>query len=54
MYNLGQDRLAADETIKQLLDAYPRLTHEAIWAALAFTKEELHAYVVRPVAEAVG
>ncbi|MEZ4614535.1 MAG: DUF433 domain-containing protein [Caldilineaceae bacterium] len=33
------EKLAAGETIEQLLDAYPRLTHEAITAALAFASE---------------
>lgn len=35
-------------------DAHPRLTREAIWAALAFAKEALRADVVYPVAEAVA
>ena len=32
------EKLAADETIEQILDAHPRLTREAIQAALAFAK----------------
>ena len=47
-------KLAAGETIEQILDAHPRLTHEAIWAALAFAKEALRADVVYPIAEAVA
>ncbi len=48
------EKLAAGETIDQILDAHPRLTREAVWAALAFAKEALRADVVYPVAEAVG
>jgi uncharacterized protein (DUF433 family) len=32
------EKLAAGETIEQILDAHPRLTREAIQAALAFAK----------------
>jgi uncharacterized protein (DUF433 family) len=48
------EKLAAGETIEQILDAHPRLSREAIQAALAFAKEALRADVVYPVAEAVG
>jgi uncharacterized protein (DUF433 family) len=48
------EKLAAGETIEQLLDAHPRLTREAIWAALAFAKEALRADVIYQVAEAVA
>jgi len=48
------EKLAAGETIEQILDEHPRLTREAIWAALAFAKEALRADVVYPVAEAVA
>jgi uncharacterized protein (DUF433 family) len=48
------EKLAAGETIEQLLDAHPRLTREAIQAALTFAKEALRADVIYPVAEAVG
>ena len=48
------EKLAAGESIEQLLDAHPRLTREAIQAALAFAKEALRADVVYPVAEAIG
>ena len=30
------DKLAADESIEQILEAHPRLTHEGVLAALAF------------------
>lgn len=34
------DKLAAGETIEQLLEAHPRLTREGIKAALAFAFKE--------------
>ena len=48
------EKLAAGETIEQILDAHPRLTLEAIHAALAFAMEALRADVICPVAEAVA
>ena len=45
------EKLAAGETIEQLLEAHPRLTRAAIRAALAFASESLRADVVYPVAE---
>jgi len=45
------EKLAAGETIEQILDAHPRLTREAIQAALAFAAESLKAAVVYPIAE---
>jgi len=42
------ERMAAGETIEQVLDANPRLTREAIHAALAFAAEVLRADVVYP------
>ena len=47
------EKLAAGETIEQILDAHPRLTRQAIRAALAFATEALRADVVYPIAEAV-
>lgn len=44
------EKLAAGETEEQLLKAYPRLTHGAIAAALAFAATALHADVVYPTA----
>jgi len=43
------EKLAAGETIDELLEAHPRLTREAIQAALAFAAEALRADVVYPV-----
>ncbi len=43
------EKLAAGETIEQLLEAHPRLTHEAILAGLAFAAATLRADVVYPL-----
>jgi uncharacterized protein (DUF433 family) len=43
-------KLSAGETIEQLLEAHPRLTREAVLAALGFAAEALQADVVYPVA----
>lgn len=48
------EKIAAGETIQQILAAHPRLTEEAIRAALAFAAEALRADVVYPVAEGKG
>jgi uncharacterized protein (DUF433 family) len=45
------EKLSAGETVEQVLDAHPRLTREAIQAALAFAAEALRADVVYPIAE---
>jgi uncharacterized protein (DUF433 family) len=44
------EKLAAGETIEQLLEAHPRLTQEAVRAALAFAAEALRADVIYPLA----
>ena len=43
------EKLAAGETVEQILDAHPRLTREGISAALAFAAEALRADVLYPV-----
>lgn len=48
------EKLAAGETFEQMLDAYPRLTPQAIYAALRFAAQALKADVVYPVSEAVA
>jgi uncharacterized protein (DUF433 family) len=48
------EKLAAGETFEQILDAHPRLTREAIQAALSFAREALRADVIYPVAEAAA
>lgn len=45
------EKLAAGETVDDLLEAHPRLTREAIQAALAFAAEALRADVVYPIEE---
>ena len=45
------EKLAAGETIEQLLEAHPRLTRESIQAALAFAAQALRADVVYPIAQ---
>ncbi len=43
------DKLAAGETIEQILEAHPRLTKEAILASLHFAAKTLRADVVYPL-----
>jgi uncharacterized protein (DUF433 family) len=45
------EKLAVGETVDQVLDAHPRLTREAIQAALAFAAEALRSDVLYPAAE---
>jgi uncharacterized protein (DUF433 family) len=45
------EKLAAGETVDDILEAHPRLTREAVQAALAFAAEALRADVVYPVRE---
>lgn len=42
------EKLAAGETVKQIVDEHPRLTKEGVYAALAFASEALRADVVYP------
>ncbi|HEX8220860.1 MAG TPA: DUF433 domain-containing protein [Chloroflexia bacterium] len=42
------EKLGAGETIEQLLESYPRLTREAILAAISFAAEVLKSDVVYP------
>jgi uncharacterized protein (DUF433 family) len=42
------EKLAAGETVDQLLEAHPRLSREAVLAALAFAAKALKADVVYP------
>jgi uncharacterized protein (DUF433 family) len=43
------EKLAAGETVEQVLDAHPRLTEDAVRAALAFAADALRADVVYPL-----
>jgi uncharacterized protein (DUF433 family) len=44
-------RLAAGETIEQILEAYPHLTRESVLAALDFAADALRADFVYPLRE---
>jgi uncharacterized protein (DUF433 family) len=44
------EKLAGGETVEQLLDAHPRLTEDAVRAALAFAADALRADVIYPLA----
>jgi uncharacterized protein (DUF433 family) len=45
------EKLAAGETIEQILEAHPRLTRPAILAAVEFAAQALRADVVYPIVE---
>jgi uncharacterized protein (DUF433 family) len=47
------EKLAAGESIEQILEAHPRLNKDAIRAALAFAAEALRADVIYPVETAL-
>ncbi|MBS3809474.1 MAG: DUF433 domain-containing protein [Desulfobacterales bacterium] len=46
------EKIAAGESVDQILNEHPRLTREAIHAACAFAAEALKADVIYPVEEA--
>ncbi len=48
------DELSAGTSIDDMLEAYPRLTHEAIYAALAFAADTLRAEVTYPLDQAAS
>ena len=48
------EKLAADETIDQILDAHPRLTREGVLAALDFAARALRADIVYPLPQKVA
>ena len=43
------EKLAAGETVEQILEAHPRLTTESVRAALAFAVDALRDYVIYPL-----
>jgi len=45
------EKLGAGETIEQLVQSHPRLTREAVLAAIAFAAQSLRADVVYPIPE---
>ena len=48
------EKLAAGETVEDILKAHPRLTRDGVRAALAFAADALRADVVYPVLEPAG
>jgi uncharacterized protein (DUF433 family) len=46
------DKLAAGETVEQLLQAHPRLTREGVQAALAYAADTLRSDKIYPIATA--
>lgn len=48
------EKLAAGETVQQIVLEHPRLTPEAIRAAIAFAAEALRADVVYPLEKTTG
>ncbi len=45
------EKLAAGETIEQILEQHPRLTRESVQSALVFAAEALRADVIYPLPE---
>jgi uncharacterized protein (DUF433 family) len=43
------EKLAAGETVEQIVDAHPRLNEDAVRAALAFAADALRADVIYPL-----
>jgi uncharacterized protein (DUF433 family) len=48
------DELAGGTSIEELLEEYPRLTRDAIYAALAFAADTLRMEVTYPLDQAVS
>ena len=48
------EKLAAGETVDQILSEHPRLTADAVRAAIAFVAEALRADVVYPAEKVTG
>lgn len=48
------DELAGGTTIEQMVEEYPRLSREAIYAAIAFAADTLRAEVVYPLDQAAS
>ncbi|MCC7018455.1 MAG: DUF433 domain-containing protein [Ardenticatenales bacterium] len=48
------EKLAAGETVAQIIEAHPRLTEEAIRQAMAFAARAIRADVVYPVTSSVS
>jgi uncharacterized protein (DUF433 family) len=48
------EKLAAGETVEQILSEHPRLTADGLRAAIAFAAEPLRADVIYPVEKLAG
>ena len=48
------DELSAGTSVDDILESYPRLSHEAIYAALAFAADTLRAEVTYPLDQAAS
>lgn len=48
------DELSGGMTIEEVIEAYPRLTREAIYAALAFAADTIRMEVVYPIDKAAS
>jgi uncharacterized protein (DUF433 family) len=48
------EKLAAGETVEQIVQAHPRLTEAGVRAALRFGAEALRAEIVYPIPEVRG
>lgn len=48
------DELAGGTSIEELLEEYPRLTREAVYAALAFAADTLRREVIYPLDQAAS
>jgi uncharacterized protein (DUF433 family) len=48
------EKLAAGETIDEILDAHPRLSREAVLAALDFAAKALRADIIYPLPQKVA
>lgn len=48
------EKLAAGETVEQILSEHPRLTPEAVRAAIAFAAEALRSDVIYPLENVAG
>ncbi len=48
------EKLAANETVEQLLDAHPRLTQQGIQAALAYAAQTMRSDIIYPTVIAIA
>jgi uncharacterized protein (DUF433 family) len=48
------EKLAAGESVEQILESHPRLTREAVLAALEFAARALRADIIYPVSHAAA